>query len=87
MKNVNRSETPIPARRHERRRPENSAERRFVNAWGDADAKQGEMDARAHPSPWQRVREFSNSRAGRIVMLAPLGAIGAYLLIRRRSKN
>jgi len=84
MINANRAGTPISAPRHERRRPENAAERRFVNAWGDADAKQEEMDARARQSPWQRVREFSNSRAGRIVMLAPLGAIGAYLLLRRR---
>ena len=71
-----------PSERRERRRPENAAERRFVNAWVEVEADRKDS-VLAQKSTWARLRRFSNTRSGRIVMLAPLGAIGAYLLLRR----
>ncbi len=90
MKNANRATVQPHSPRRERRRPENAAERRFVAAWGDENARMEEEALRSHASPWRRVRDFSRSRTGRIVMLAPLGALGAlgaYLLLRRARKS
>lgn len=84
MKSANREASPSQAPHRERRRPEHAAERRFVNAWGEADAKRQEEEMRVRLSPWGRLRKLSGTRAGRIVMLAPFGAVGAYLLLRRR---
>ena len=71
--------------RRDRRHPENENCRRFVDAWGDPADHRGQSAPAPPPvHPWRRFRELSSTRTARVVMLAPLGAIGAYLLIRRR---
>jgi hypothetical protein len=59
----------------------NSEIRRYENAWDDT---LGYEQPAVERSPWRRLRAFAGSRAGRVVLLAPVGAVGAYLFLRRR---
>jgi hypothetical protein len=74
--------TPSRASSHKKaRRRGNADECRYQNAWDDTVGYGVET---AEPSAWQRLRRLSSSRTGRVIMLAPVGALGAYLFLRRR---
>lgn len=85
MKSGHRNAARSTRTRDDRRHPENETCRRFVDAWGDpADHRGQSAPVSSRATPWRRFRELSSTRTARVVMIAPLGAIGAYLLIRRR---
>jgi len=68
-----------------RRRNGDDVQRRYENAWDDMVGYSGDpAPQRGLSTRWRMLRRFASTRSGRVVMLAPLGALGAYLLLRRR---
>lgn len=80
MKTRRRTSSRATSHRKARRRAADATKQRYENAWDDTVAYR---EASAERSPWVRARQMLSTRTGRVIMLAPVGALGAYLLIRR----